>query len=161
MTKYSKNVVGRALLGFVFCIVVSTFLSAQESASFKLKRFTLTPVAGRMISASYVNTVTATVEGGSCGVCPSGPAVAAGYWSVLGARTVPVELTARRNGSEPIGVDLSWTGQAEEFKVYRSISPIGVVAPQNVLLATDSCAASDEGAATFNILFYRVTPAEQ
>ena len=80
---------------------------------------------------------------------------------MLGAERVPVFLQVNKNASEVTDVDLAWSGQAQEFNLYRSESPIDLIAPKNILLTTPLCSATDTRAGAFEILFYKVDRASE
>ena len=133
-----------------------TCAHAQESASYTMRRITVTPLAGRSVSASFVNVATVSDVIGSAGVCPSGAAAAAGFWSLAGAGAihVPTVLRVGKAGGDAL---LNWTGQAPAFDVYRSESPTGVVAPPNLLSTASMCSMAD-GSAPSPIFYYLVVP---
>ena len=145
------------LLGVLSILAVGD-ASAQQSSSFKMKRIAVSTLADRLDSPSFRNTVSVSAVVGSAGVCPSGPATSTGFWSFLGVVSVPVVLHIDKNGVQPRDVELTWTGQADEFDVYRSGFPNGLVSPTNLFLTTGSCSATDTMAKVSEILFYSVTP---
>ena len=129
---------------------------AQESGSFKMKRLTISMVGQRSESLSFKNTVTASETAGSSGVCPSGTTSTTGFFSLRGTGAVPILLRATHNAIEPQDIDLTWTGQATQFTLYRSTSPENIVAPENLFSSTLVCGETDRGAIGFDFLFYKV-----
>lgn len=142
-------------------LCASSEAAAQESASFKMKRLTVVTLADRLSSESYGNTITASEAIGSAGVCPSGTATGLGFFSLLGLGEVPILLTVRKNQLNADHVDLSWTGQAAGFQLYKSASPVNVASPGNLLVATSLCAATDSVATGSEIAFYLVSSVTQ
>lgn len=136
-------------------------MAEATSASFELRASTLTSLAEWMTSPSFNTTVTAVTVSGTAGVCPSGSVATLGFWSVMGSRNVPVQLTLSKSVGNPNQVDLSWTGQSSAFAVYRSTSPNNVVSVENLYRTTTSCEETDESAEAFEILFYVVETIEQ
>jgi hypothetical protein len=127
---------------------------AQQSASYKLERLTLAAGAARLTSASYVNSITLSELIGSAAHCPTGSAVSLGFWSFLGVGDPSIVLRLAKDPIVPGRIDLSWTGQAPGFRLYRSPSSADVAASQNLLLSTAACAAVDATAPA--LAFYLV-----
>ncbi len=142
-----------ALLVGAFCMLPLCPASAQESPNYTIRRVSITVVAETSTSPSYRNTTTAAPVIGSTGVCPSGVASALGFWSLLGPREVPIVLNLSKNGQDPF---LAWSGQVDEFTVYRSNSPFDLMNPGNVLVTTTSCEATDTTAGMTDLKFYAV-----
>jgi hypothetical protein len=69
---------------------------------------------------------------------------------------VPLVLTVNRSATDPETVDLTWTGQAARFGVYRSISPENTVSPANFVRSTEQCAETDQPGVASEITFYSV-----
>jgi hypothetical protein len=150
-----RVLVEAAVLVGAICILPFFPASAQESANFTVRRLSITVVAETSTSPSYRNTTTAAPVIGSTGVCPSGMASTLGFWSLFGPRDVPTVLALRKSGEDPV---LMWSGQADEFTVYRSSSPHDLMIPPNVLLTTPSCEATDTTARANDLEFYAVGP---
>ena len=131
--------------------------SPPESASFVMSRVTLSATAQRASSAGFETSVTLAQEGpvGAASFCNGGFTQNVGFWSILGAAPVPLVLRAARNGSD---VDLNWTGSAFSFEVYRSDSPVAVVAGPNLATTTPACADTDSPP-DVEIVYYVVIPA--
>ena len=150
-----RGSVEAAILVGAICILPFCPAFAQESPNFNIRRLSITVVAETSASPSYRNTTTAAPVIGSTGVCPSGMASTLGFWSLLGPRDVPTMLALRKSGENPV---LAWSGQADEFTVYRSNSPLELVRPWNVVLTTTFCEATDTTAGTNDLVFYAVRP---
>ena len=125
--------------------------SAPAQAGFAMKRLALTGVADRLSSPSYNLTVTAVTTGGATGVCPSGAVASLGFWSVRGPMVVPVRLTVNKSASDAFNVDLSWSGQSSAFEIYRSISPVDLVSPENLFQTTGTCRHHATGTTDRNV----------
>lgn len=138
----------------------SELVCAQESSSYKIKRLSVTMIADAASSPRFINTATATTMGGASGVCPSGTKATLGFWSLLGAREVPLLLTVNKGPGDPDEVQLSWSGQSSAFTIYRSDSPIAIVAPSNALQTTNICEHTDSTTDTPSPLFYMVKPVD-
>lgn len=132
--------------------------SKAASDSFILERLTVAVLAGRATSSSFRTTVTAAEAEGSAGVCPAGTATTLGFWSILGPQSVPVLLDVEKNSTTPNDADLSWTGQAARFDVYRSGAPANLESPSNLLVSSAQCQATDTDTAGWKILYYSVVP---
>ena len=130
---------------------------AQQSSSYRILRLSISPMAGPSASSSYRNVLTVSTVTGSSGKCPSGTVSTLGFWSILGAQEVPLVLSAAKDSEDPSTVVLAWSGQADEFTVYRSHSPVDLVAPVNEIAATNTCEQIDTRRDS-NLYFYRVTP---
>ncbi len=150
-----ETIVRTAVSSWLLSLGVLSLVAAQESPNYKVKRLTVTALAERLSSTSYRNTLVASEVIGTAGVCPEGSATHLGFWSVLGPGQVPVLLTVGRTPANA-SIDLSWTGQSASFEVYRDTSPVAVIAPENLLVTTSSCAVTDMTAA--DIAFYLVRP---
>jgi len=120
-----------------------------------MKRLTVTALTERLTSPNHINIVVASEVIGAAGACPAGVATHLGFWSVLGPGEVPVLLTLDKLPPNQ-SIELSWTGQAASFEVFRSMSPVAVDAPENLLVTSSSCSATDTTAA--NVAFYLVRP---
>jgi hypothetical protein len=133
---------------------------AQESPSFVMDRITFSSAAQQATSASFEMSVTFAQEGlvGSASLCNQGYVQNFGFWSVMGYSPIPVMLRAARNTANPFDVDLSWTGSATSFEIYRSTIPNGIIDPPNLAAVTSECSDTDTPP-NAPIVFYLVVPA--
>ena len=143
-------------LGLLYAAIALLTVVGLAQADFEMKRVTVTGVADRLTSASYSMSVTSDPIGGVTAVCPSGPVSTLGFWSILGSVEVPIRLMMQRNAIDANSVDLLWTGQSSSFEIYRSPSPINLVSPGNLYRSTSLCDDTDENAAAFQILYFKV-----
>ena len=134
---------------------------AQESAHFSLQGVTVTAGASSTASPRFDLAVTvAELE-------PSGAAsfCNAGFGLVLGAAPftpdlpVPNHLIVLRNSTDPAHVDLSWSGSASSYDVYRSQSASNLTSPANYLTTSTGCLVVDTDPFTGPIVYYTVVPA--
>jgi hypothetical protein len=147
-----------ALLILLLPVVPWDSAAAQQSAHFHVRRFSLAAISEPSASEHYRGRVNLSMVTGASGVCPSGISTTLGFWSVLGRQTVPVVLTVRRGAPGMSENVLTWSGQADEFTVYRSESPEDVIDPSNALLTTRNCEEADSISGSPTLLFYKVTP---
>ena len=134
---------------------------AQESASFSLDGVTVT--AGATDAASQRFSLAVTVAE----LEPSGAAsfCNAGFGLVLGAAPftpelpVPNHLIVLRNAVDPAHVDLSWSGTAPSYDVYRSTSSSSLTSAANYLTTSTGCLVVDTDPFTGPIVYYTVVPA--
>jgi hypothetical protein len=125
----------------------------------ELKRLTMTGVADRISSASFVMNLTSAPVAGVSGVCPAGMTASLGFWSIKAPTSVPVVLTVNKTfntGSGLFDIELMWTGRSTLFEIYRNTSPIDLVDPGNLFQTTNLCIETDQNADPFDILFYNV-----
>ena len=128
----------------------------QATTSYVLQRVSATSATGDASSSSYHVRFTTNVTTGAVGVCPAGRSATLGFWSVLGRTDVPIVLELRKTADNPATVELGWTGQSNEFVVYRGATAQGLADPFNQWLTTESCAAQDAAPDDENLLFYLV-----
>ena len=121
-----------------------------------MKRVSVTGVADRLASTNYRMSVTSEPIGGATGSCPNGSVNSLGFWSVLGPMEVPMRLMVDKNATHELDVDLSWTGHAPFFDVYRSTSPVNLISPGNLYWTTNYCEDTDEHASSSDVLFYKI-----
>jgi hypothetical protein len=125
----------------------------------QLKRLAVAGVADRLASSGYLMNVTSAPVSGTSGVCSTGTKNSLGFWSFKAQTAVPQFLMVGKTnnaGGGVFDVELSWTGNSALFEIYRSTSPISLVAPGNLYKTTSSCTDTDQNASPFNILFYSV-----
>lgn len=147
--------------GAAVLLALASAAPLAQAAQYESKSVGFPGTVNRMSSASYTMTVTSAPVGGATGTCPSGTVASWGFWSLRGPMTVPVRLMVHKNAAATHNVDLAWTGQASEFEIYRSTSPIGLVEPHNRYDTTAQCQDTDENAGPFDILYYRVMRVEE
>ena len=150
-----KTAVERGISIWLLSVGALSVATAQESPSFKMKRLTVTALAERLTSPNHINIIAASEVIGAAGACPAGVATHLGFWSVLGPAEVPVLLTVDKIPPNQ-NIELSWSGQAASFEVFRSMSPVAVEAPENLLVTSSSCSATDTTAP--GVAFYLVRP---
>jgi hypothetical protein len=143
-------------LGLLCVVIALLSASGTAQAEYEMKRVSVTGVADQLASSSYIMSVTSEPIGGATGVCPSGSVNSLGFWSVLGPMAVPTRLTVDKNAAYELDVDLSWTGHAPFFDVYRSTSPVNLVSPGNLYWTTNYCDDTDENATSSDILYYKI-----
>jgi hypothetical protein len=125
----------------------------------ELKRLTVTGIADRMTSFSYIMNVTSAPVAGTSGVCPAGMTGSLGFWSFKAPTNVPVYLLVNKTPRGAPGrydVDLMWTGRSTLFEIYRNTTPIALVDPGNLWETTTLCNETDLQANDPDILFYSV-----
>jgi hypothetical protein len=134
-------------------ILVSAFLvpasigpaSAQESASFVMKRVTLAATGAVAASPSFEMRLTLGQAGpvGAVSRCNDGFHQSAGFWSVLGDRPVPMVLLVSKDPGNPGGVILSWSGSAPQFDLYRSSAAGTLLDPGSFVGSVFGCTTAD------------------
>jgi hypothetical protein len=146
------------------CVVLALALGiapsgAQESSSYVMDRITFNSAAQQTTSTTFVMNVTFVQEVpvGSASLCNQGYVQNLGFWSIMGYSSVPVMLRAARNTADPFDVDLSWTGSASSFEIYRSTVPNGIVDPPNLAAVTSECSDTDTPP-NAAIVYYLVVP---
>lgn len=154
---------GRRLLGaFVSALVLvaGAFIEirAEDTRKLRARRVVFTALGKTTSCPGYRNSLSTNLVMGAAGVCPVGTVSTLGFWSILGSRSVPVVLKVTREDSVPSVIGLAWSGQADEFEVYRSSSPVDLVGPWNLLSTTTSCELFDDTPSIAPLLFYRVVP---
>lgn len=153
MSRSMPRIVGLGLL----CVVIAFLsVSGTTQAEYEMKRVSVTGVADRLASSNYRMSVTSEPLGGAAGTCPNGSVNSLGFWSVLGPMAVPMRLTVDKNAAYELDVDLSWTGHAPSFEIYRSTSPVNLISPDNLYWTTNYCDDTDENAASSDVLFYKI-----
>lgn len=139
-------------------IALSTLSNDPTSASYRIAQLSVGTLGNRTTSVGYLNSATAVVVGGVAGVCPGGVVSSYGFWSFFGPFDVPVRLEVERGSLDPSSVELSWSGQADGFVVYRSSLPNGLESPANEMTTTASCEEVDPNAQSSDLYYYRVLP---
>lgn len=138
----------------------ATGAGSPESASFVMDRVTVAGAAAIPSSASYELSVTFGQEGpsGALSFCNVGFDQHLGFWSMLGARSVPLVLRAARDPQNASRVLLDWTGTASSFDVFRGVAPQTVIDPGNLALTTPACSAADTPPGGDDLVFYLIEP---
>ncbi|HKQ98818.1 MAG TPA: hypothetical protein VJV75_13150 [Candidatus Polarisedimenticolia bacterium] len=133
-------------------------MAAQESPSFILHRLSIAAASQTIGSAHFETTLTVSQESpvGAASICNTSLTNSLGFWSVLGDLPVPVILTLRRNAVDPQAIDLTWTGNAPTFQVYRDYTPQNVVSLANLERTTALCSATDSLAFQSNVIYYEI-----
>jgi hypothetical protein len=150
---------GAAIL--VGCLLAGPVtVPAQQSASYVMDRVTATASAHRLSSASFDLSVTVAQEGpvGSVSFCNGGFLQSTGFWSVLGEHPAPVKLRVAWSTSYGAEIELTWSGSAPSFDVYRSDAPESIVNGANLTATTTGCETTDTPPAEPSILYYLVVP---
>ncbi len=143
--------------------VISTLIVgpglAQESANYRMERVTIGAAAQRVSSSTFDMSATFAQQGpvGAASLCNQGFVQNTGFWSILGYSPAPVVLRAARSVVDPADVDLTWTGSASSFELYRSVFPNDVVDPPNLAAITAECGVTDSPP-TVTIVYYLVVP---
>jgi len=147
------------------CFAVLAFLGAphayaQESAHFSLDGVTVTAGAGDAASARFDLAVTvAELEpSGAASFCNAGFGVVLGAAPFTPDLPVPNHLIVLRNAVDPAHVDLSWSGTAASYDVYRSTSPSSLTSPANYLTTSTGCLVVDTDPFVSPIVYYTVVP---
>ena len=97
---------------------------------------------------------------GSVSFCNQGPLLTAGFWSLLGDTPVPVFLDVSLDPGSSSKVQLSWSGSASIFEVFRAAAPHAVPTPDNTLMLTSTCGAADSPPESNVITYSVIVPAE-
>ena len=128
-----------------------------------MDRVTITAAAARLASTSFDLNVTLAQEGpvGSVSFCNNGFLVSTGFWSFLGNYPPPVGLSVRLNEFDPDSIDLTWSGSAASFDVYRAEAPESIVDVLNLLTTAGECAAKDTPPGDRQVLYYLVVPNDE
>lgn len=147
----------------VVTIAVTGKINAQESASFLIERVSVCSAAGDTASVNYVASLTLGETGpvGAASFCNTGFVVSTGLWSVLGGPTVPIRLYLEHNALDPVAADLTWSGGAAAFDIFRSTSPDNVLEPFHLLETTPTCRSTDPQPIDSGIFFYLVVQAPE
>ncbi|HEV8200707.1 MAG TPA: hypothetical protein VGS03_11860 [Candidatus Polarisedimenticolia bacterium] len=134
---------------------------AQESAHFSLDGVTVTAGAADAASARFALAVTvAELEpSGAASFCNAGFGVILGAGPFTPELPVPNHLIVLRNAVDPAHVDLSWSGTAASYDVYRSQSASTLTSPANHLTTSTGCLVVDTDPFTGPIVYYTVVPA--
>ena len=146
---------GRVLILAILCVAVGNGSAlAQQSASFMMERVSATAVGDTASSATFTTTVVLGEASpvGAASFCNSGFVNSVGFWSVLGDLPVPIHLRLGKDLSSPGVIEMSWSGSADLFEVFRSSTPVGVVHPLNSVSQTGVC--EEQRLDTFNMSFY-------
>jgi hypothetical protein len=149
---------------FAGALAVSTLLAlpalAQSSAHYSVKRSAVVSGAAALSSSNFRNNATGpqyAVSGGSS-FCNTGRRNEMGFWSVSGQTLVPIVLTTKKNPSDPLDVDLSWSGTAATYQFFRAYTPTDVLNPGNLEFETNQCSTTDLFAFQSPRVFYSVIP---
>ncbi len=142
------------------CAMATLCVPAQESTGYVMDRVTITSTADVALSASFQVAVTFGQQGpvGSVSICNAGAFQSTGFWSIIGDPPVPIFLDVLKDMVDPSSVDLSWTGAAPLFEIFRGEMADSVPAPANSVLTTSLCVGSDSPPAGA-IFYYLVLPA--
>ena len=141
-----------------FAVLAAPSGIAQQSPSFSMDRITVTAGGQSVSSSNYESTIIAAqgAPSGTASFCNSGFVSSLGFFSVLGDLAVPIKLRLRKNEAVKHSiVEMSWTGNADTFEIYSSLSPQDVLDPLNLNQETSLCAGSD-GPVAENLVFYKV-----
>jgi len=148
------------------CFAVLAFLGAprafaQESARFSLDGVSVTAGVADAASARFDLAVTvAELEpSGAASFCNAGFGVVLGAAPFTPDLPVPNHLIVLRNAVDPGHVDLSWSGAAASYDVYRSTSSSSLTSPSNYLTTSSGCLVVDTDPFTGPIVYYTVVPA--
>jgi hypothetical protein len=152
----------RSLIRFVMALLVLHIALigvslAQQSASFSIDRITMAAGGQSINSASFHSTVIAgqVSPSGAASFCNSGYMSSLGFFSILGDTVVPIRLNLAKNEIDPSTVELSWTGNADDFQIYSSSLPQDVLDPLNLDQETFLCDGSDSPGSE-SLVFYKV-----
>ena len=80
----------------------------------------------------------------------------AGPANFNGAREVPIVLRLGKSQPDGTVVELSWSGQASNFELFRAATPVHVTAPANLIAEVKACTESDSDPLPFDLVFYKV-----
>ena len=80
----------------------------------------------------------------------------AGFLAFAGAHDVPIVLRLGKREADGAVVELFWSGQAPQFKLFRAGTPTDVTAPGNLLRTTTDCEQWDTDPSLFDLVFYKV-----
>lgn len=158
MRRPSLSRVGACLCFGLLSMVFQATAFAQSSTHYSMKRVGTSAGAVAMTSTNYSNRASVGQESpvGSASFCNVGSRTSTGFWSVLGVGAVPIVLTGRRNASDPLDVDLSWSGADPIYQVYRAFTPADIFNPANLEGETSSCSTTDMLAFQSNLIYYSV-----
>ena len=133
---------------------------AQESSTFVMDRVSVSVGAARATSTSFDASITISQESpvGGASFCNTGFVNSIGFWSILGDLPTPILLQMALNETNATDLDLSWTGSADTFEIYRDFSPVAVVAPGNLYLEATDCSTIESDALASDVIFYRIVP---
>jgi hypothetical protein len=154
--------------GVVRAIVVAATLlfagisPAQESASFRMERVALSASGGAAESARFETRIVLAdpgPSGGMASACGTTWIQTTGFLSILAGGPVPIRLTVTRPSTDPLEVELSWTGTDALFDVRRSFDAGSIGDPASVSTTLAECSATDPDPAENEIIFYLVLPA--
>ncbi len=146
------------MLGWA-CLGAAT-AAAAESQSYVADRISVVAGAGTCSSFTFDHSmvVSPVAPAGHSAACGASSVAHFGFWSVLGTPDMPTSLALERGALDRAAVDLSWTGSATAYQVYRSDLPAAVLDPANLLAETSSCTESDPAPPPAGVLYYRVVP---
>lgn len=135
--------------------------SAQESASYTLERLSIAGASQTIASARFETSITVGQESpaGAASICNVSWTDSLGFWSIEGDLPVPIVLTVARNPVDPLQIDLSWSGNASLFQVYRDYTPQNLVSLANLERVTALCSATDALAFQSNVIYYDIESA--
>lgn len=138
-------------------------LQAQDSAHYSVAGVTVTAGAEEAASSARfdLSVVVAALEPtGAASFCNDGFGVVLGGAPFTAALPVPNHLLVSRNGANPAHVDLTWSGTAAFYDVYRSTSPVNLATPGNYVATSPGCLLLDADPFTGPVVFYTVVPVE-
>ena len=143
-------------------LLASSGANAQESDHYVLEGVTVTAGAEAAASARFdLSVVVAALEPtGAASFCNDGFGVVLGGAPLTAPLPVPNHLLVQRNGANPGHVDLTWSGTAATFDVYRGTSPVNLATPGNYVTTSPGCLVIDTDPFTGPIVYYTVIPAE-
>jgi hypothetical protein len=133
---------------------------AQESARFSLEGVTVTAGAGTAASPRFdlALTVAELEPSGAASFCNQGFGVVLGAAPFTPALPVPNHLIVDRNALDPAHVDLSWSGTAASYDIYRSTSAGELISPNRYLASSQGCLFVDADSFVGPIVYYTVVP---
>jgi len=137
-------------------------LQAQESAHYFLDAVTVTAGAETAAASPRFDlgvTVAALEPTGAASFCNDGFGVVLGGDLFSPALPVPNHLMVQRNAADLAHVDLTWSGTAALYDVYRSVSPANLASPGNYVTTSPGCLVVDTDPFTGPIVYYTVVPA--
>ena len=144
-------------------LIAPAALQAQESEHFSLEGVTV--IAGAESAAASARfdlavSVAALEPTGAASFCDQGFGVVLGGAPFTPDLPVPNHLLVDRNGTDASHVDLTWSGTAGLYDVFRSTSPTNLVSPGNYVTTSPGCLVVDTDPFTGPIVYYSVVPVE-
>jgi hypothetical protein len=146
---------------FALSVFAASSARAQDSAHFSLEGVTVTAGAADAASAHFDLSVTvAQLEpAGAASFCNDGFGIVLGGAPFTEALPVPNHLIVLRDSGNPAHTDLSWSGAAASYEVYRSPSASDLTAHGNLLTTSTGCLVVDTDPFVGPIVYYAVVPA--